>query len=197
MANTPDYSWPPIEKRKIIGKPYKRLDGPMKASGRAKYPSDKNLKDMLFGVYLSSPHAHARITSIDTSEAEKAPGVKAVYVAAAAGTEVQWQGFEIAAVAATTEEEARDAVRKIKVEYEVLPHLVREEDLSKAASRSKAAGEQVKGDPDKALQDAEVTAEGQYGIPVVTHCCLEPHGQILQWQGDKVNVWPSVQFVSG
>jgi len=197
MANTPDYSWPPVEKRKIIGKPYKRLDGPMKASGRAKYPSDKNLKDMLFGVYLSSPHAHARITSIDTSEAEKAPGVKAVYVAAAAGTEVQWQGFEIAAVAATTEEEARDAVRKIKVEYEVLPHLVREEDLSKAASRSKAAGEQVKGDPDKALQDAEVTAEGQYGIPVVTHCCLEPHGQILQWQGDKVNVWPSVQFVSG
>ncbi len=78
MANTPDYHWPPMDKRKVIGTSPKRLDGPMKSAGRAKYSSDLNLRGMLFGAYLTSPHAHARITSIDTSEAEKMHGVKAV-----------------------------------------------------------------------------------------------------------------------
>jgi hypothetical protein len=71
MANTPDYNWPPMEKRKVIGKPYKRLDGPQKASGRAKYCSDLKPKDMLFAVYLSSPHAHARVTSIALKRCDK------------------------------------------------------------------------------------------------------------------------------
>jgi xanthine dehydrogenase YagR molybdenum-binding subunit len=185
-----------MEKRKVIGKPYKRLDGPQKASGRARYSSDLKPKDLLFGVYLTCPHAHARVTSIDTSAAESTAGVKAVHVVSAAGTEVQWAGTEIAAVAATTEEIARDAVRKIKVDYEVLPHLVKDEDLSKAGTRAKAAGEKLVGDPDKAFQEAEAVSEGQYGIPVVTHCCLETHGQLIQWQGDQVNVWPSVQDVT-
>ena len=196
MANTPDYSWPPMDKRHVIGKSYKRLDGPQKASGRAKYGSDIRPQGLLFAVYLTSPHAHARVTSIDTSAAEKTAGVKAVHVVSPAGTEIQWAGMEIAAVAATTEETARDAVRKIKVDYEVLPHLVKEEDLSKAGERAKAAGEKLVGDPDKAFQEAEAVSEGQYGIPVVTHCCLETHGQIIQWQGDQVNVWPSTQDVT-
>jgi xanthine dehydrogenase YagR molybdenum-binding subunit len=148
MANTPDYSWPPQASRKVIGTSPKRLDGPQKASGRAKYTSDLNFKGMLFAAYLTSPHAHARITSIDTGAAEKTPGVKAVHVVAPAGTEIQWANGEIAAVAATSEEIARDAVRKIKVEYEVMPHLVKEADLAKAGSRGKAAGEKIVGDPD-------------------------------------------------
>src|SRR5436309_2902609 len=153
MANTPDYSWPPMEKRKVMGKPMKRLDGPPKASGRAKYSSDLNMKGLLFGAYLTCPHAHARVTSVDTSAAEKMPGVKAVHVSAPAGKEIQWQGTEIAAVAATTEEIAKEAVRKIKVEYEVMPHFVKDEALAKAGSRGKAAGEKVTGDPEKAFQD--------------------------------------------
>src|SRR5262249_27581630 len=175
MANTPDYSWPPMETRKQIGKSPKRLDGPAKSTGRAKYSSDINPKGLLFGVYLVSSHAHAKVTSIDTSAAEKSAGVKSVYVSAPAGTEVNWQGFEVAAVAATTEELARDAVRKIKVDYEVLPHLVREDDLAKAGARARQGAETTKGDPDKAFQDAEAVSEGTYGIPVVNHCCLEPH----------------------
>ena len=134
--------------------------------------------------------------SIDTSSAEKVPGVKAVHVTAPAGTEVQWQGFEIAAVAATTEEAAHDGIRAIKVDYEILPHLVREENLSKTGDRAKAAGEKVTGDPDAAFQQAEVVSEGTYGIPVITHCCLEPHGQVIQWQGDQVMAWPSTQDVT-
>ena len=197
MANTPDYSWPPMDARKIIGKPFKRLDGPQKASGRAKYTSDLKMKDLLYAVYLTCPYAHARITSIDTAAAEKMNGVKAVLVIAEAGKELQWHGQEVAAVAATTVEVASEAVRNIKVEYEVLPHFVNEADLAKAGSRGKAAGEKVTGDPDKAMQDAEAVSDGVYGIPVITHACLEPHGCVIQWQGDQVSAWPSTQFVTG
>jgi len=203
MANTPDYSWPPMEKRKVIGQRFKRLDGPQKSAGRAKYASDMRPKDLLFGAYLTSPHAHAKVTKIDTSAAEKMPGVKSVHVAAPAGTEMQYQGWEIAGVAATTEEAAREAARKIQVEYEVLPHLISDADLGKAASRAKQGGEQVVGDPDKAFQDAEAVSEGHYGIPVIYHSCLEPHGQVIQWmpgaepdgKADKIMVWPSTQNV--
>jgi xanthine dehydrogenase YagR molybdenum-binding subunit len=197
MANTPDYSWPPMETRKQIGKSPKRLDGPMKSTGRAKYSSDQNLKGMLFASILSCPHAHCRVTSIDTSAAEKMPGVKAVHVLTPAGTEISWALKEVAAVAATTEEIARDAIRKIKVEYETMPHLVNEADLGKAASRGKAAGEKVVGDPDKAFSEAEVVSEGTYGIPQADHACLEPHGSIVQFQGENINAWPSTQNVTG
>jgi xanthine dehydrogenase YagR molybdenum-binding subunit len=186
-----------MDARKIIGKPFKRLDGPQKASGRAKYTSDLKMKDLLYAVYLTCPYAHARITSIDTAAAEKMNGVKAVLVIAEAGKELQWHGQEVAAVAATTVEVASEAVRNIKVEYEVLPHFVNEADLAKAGSRGKAAGEKVTGDPDKAMQDAEAVSDGVYGIPVITHACLEPHGCVIQWQGDQVSAWPSTQFVTG
>ena len=91
----------------------------------------------------------------------------------------------------------QDATRKIKVQYEVLPHLVREDDLAKAGARAKPAGEQVKGDPDKAFQEADAVVEGHYGIPVITHCCLESHGNVVEWKGDHVNLYPSTQNVSG
>jgi xanthine dehydrogenase YagR molybdenum-binding subunit len=186
-----------METRKVIGKSPKRLDGPLKSTGKAKYTSDLNFKGMLYAVYLTSPHAHARVTSIDTSAAEKTAGVKSVHVISPAGTEVQWAGREIAALAATSEEIARDAVRKIKVEYEVMPHLVKEADLGKAGAKGKAAGERIVGDPDKAFQEAEVVSEGTYGIPMAAHACLEPHGCVIQWQGDQVQAWPSTQFVTG
>ena len=155
------------------------------------------MKDMLYAAYVLCPHGHARVTAIDTSAAEKMKGVAAVHVVAPAGTEVQWHGKEIAAVAATTEEAAREAVRKIKVDYEVMPHFVNEADLGKAGARGKAAGEKVTGDPEKAFQEAEAVSDGVYGIPVITHCCLEPHGTVIQWQGDQVMAWPSTQFVTG
>ncbi|MCS7023584.1 MAG: xanthine dehydrogenase family protein molybdopterin-binding subunit [Bryobacteraceae bacterium] len=192
----PNYSWPPMESRKQIGKRYRRVDGIEKATGRAKYNSDLNKPGMLFAAMLTSPYAHAKVRSIDTSQAEKMPGVTAVRVVAPAGTELQWVSQEIAFVSATSEEVARDAVRAIKVDYEVLPHVVREEDLSKVADRAKPAGEQVTGDPDKAFREAEVISEGMYGIPVLTHCCLEPHGQVVEWKGDQINYWPSTQNVT-
>jgi len=193
----PEYSWPPMDKRRVIGKRISRLDGIAKASGRAKYSSDTNLPNMLYGVLLTCPHAHATVKSIDTSAAEKSPGVKAVRVIAPAGTEIQWAGWEVAAVAAETEQQARDAVRKIKVEYEVLPHVVREEKLEQVGTRAKPSGERETGDPDAAFKEADAVSEGHYGIPVLAHCCLEPHGQVIAWDGKKLQYWPSTQNVSG
>src|SRR6185437_16603352 len=99
----------------LIGKRIPRLDGLLKASGKAKYPSDVRPEGTLFGAMLYSPYAHARVKSIDTSAAEKMPGVKAVVVIAKpGGPALRYHGDDIAAVAAETEEQARDAVRAIK-----------------------------------------------------------------------------------
>src|SRR5438067_10548505 len=104
MAN-----WPATPK--LIGTRIPRLDGLAKASGKAKYPSDVRPEGTLFGVMLYSPHAHAKVKSIDAADAEKMPGVKAVVLIAKAGTELRYQGDDIAGVAAETEEQARDAAR--------------------------------------------------------------------------------------
>jgi len=192
----PDYNWPPQGNRRLMGKRISRIDGGEKASGRAKYNSDINPQGLLHAMLLTSPYAHAKVVSIDVSEAKALKGVTAVRVIAQPGTEIQWEGAEIAAVAAETEQIARDGVRKIKVQWEVLPHVVKENDLSKAGTRVKAAGEQVTGDPDQGFKDAEVVHEGYYAIPVLTHCCLEPHGQVIQWNGDSIMAWPSTQAVS-
>ena len=77
-AQTPDYHYPPMDKRRVIGKPYKRLDGLAKSTGAAKYNSDIKPPGMLFAILLTSPYAHARVKSIDTSAAEKLQGVTAV-----------------------------------------------------------------------------------------------------------------------
>ncbi|MCX6620969.1 MAG: molybdopterin-dependent oxidoreductase, partial [Acidobacteria bacterium] len=192
----PNYSWPPMDQRRVIGKRTSRLDGVVKSSGKARYSMDVNRPGLLQAVLLTSPHAHARVTKIDTAAAEKLPGVKAIHLIAAAGNELQWQGAEIAAIAATTEEIARDAARKIVVEYDVLPHVVREEDLSKVGDRAKPTGDQTTGDPDKAFSEADAVSEGIYNIPVLTHCCLEPHGAVIEWKGDSIEYWPSTQGIS-
>jgi xanthine dehydrogenase YagR molybdenum-binding subunit len=180
-----------------MGKRVARLDGVMKASGRAKYSYDIARPGMLYGVIVTCPHAHAKLTGIDTSAAEKSRGVAAVEIMTKPGEEIQWAGYEIVAIAAETEELALDAARKVKAEYEVLPHFVNEQDLKNAGKNAKQSGEQVTGDPDAALKEAEVTSEGFYGVPVLNHCALESHGQVVEWKGDQMEYWPSTQNVAG
>src|SRR5437764_9726738 len=123
--------WP--KKRRLLGTKVKRVDAPEKATGRAKYSFDINRPGLLHAMILRSPHAHAKITSLDTAPAEKMPGVKAVVLIndPKPGKELYYAGDEIAAVAADTEEHAKDALRAIKVEYEVLDHIVSEEEVLK------------------------------------------------------------------
>lgn len=192
-----DYHWPEAGKRSLIGKRISRLDGPWKASGRAKYSYDVQLPGLLQGKLLYSLYAKATIKSIDTSAAEKMPGVKAVDVILEPGKQVQWAGQEIAAVAAETEEQARDAVRAIHVEFEPLAHFVGDLEPEKAgADNYKQSAEQTEGDPDAGFKNADVTLEGHYGAPVITHCCLESHGQVTAWDGDHLTVYASTQSVT-
>jgi xanthine dehydrogenase YagR molybdenum-binding subunit len=118
------YSWPDPATRPLLGKSIDRVDGPSKSSGRAKYTYDYNPQGLLAGKILRCPYAHAKITSIDTSAAEKIPGVKAVEIIQGPGMEIFWAGDEVVGVAAVDEGTAEDALRAIKVEYEILPHFV-------------------------------------------------------------------------
>ena len=127
-----------------------RPDGVDKVTGRARFGADFNLPGQLVGRVLRSPHAHARIVSIDTSKAEKLPGVKAVvtrddfadqpseFIPAGemminyrdmvrnilAREKVLYEGHAVAAVAATSVAIAKRALKLIEVEYEVLPPVI-------------------------------------------------------------------------
>lgn len=207
MAN----SWP--KERRLIGKKHPRVDGPEKATGRAKYSYDMNPKGLLHALILRSPHAHAKITKLDYADAEKMPGVKAVHVIAGEGRELYYAGDEILALAADTEEHAHDALRAVKVDYEVLPFVVLEEDglknpdaatappAGRPPSRSNIlpAGEQNSGDVEAAFKAADAVVEADYGVPTICHQCLESHGLVAQWDeaGEELTVWASTQAVSG
>ncbi|WP_037609254.1 xanthine dehydrogenase subunit D [Streptacidiphilus rugosus] len=121
-----------------------RPDGILKVTGQFAYSSDMWHEDMLWGMALRSPHAHARILSVDTSEAVKHPGVYAVMTyddipgskfygleikdqPALATGKIRYHGEAIAIVAADHPETARRALAKIKVEYELLPTITTEE----------------------------------------------------------------------
>src|SRR2546430_13860956 len=166
----PDYTWPAAQHRTLIGTRVTRVDSPAKVSGQAKYTYDVHRPGMLYGKVLRSPYAHAKVVSIDTSAAEKMPGVKAVEIMTEPGKEVFWEGHEVVAVAAETEEQVRDAARAIQVRYEKLPHLVSDAAPDKAGEHTKQLAEQTDGNPDQMLQQAEVVSEGEYGSPVITHC---------------------------
>ena len=127
---------------KSVGTRPIRPDGFEKVTGRAKFGADLKLPGMLEGAIVRSPHAHARIVSIDTTEAASMPGVKAIITGAdfpepsgnpmdqdlqrntIARDKAFYEGHVVAAVAASTRREARAAAAAIKVTYEVLPHVL-------------------------------------------------------------------------
>ncbi len=132
---------------KVIGTRPVRHDGADKVTGKAIYTDDMQLPNMAFGAFVRSPHAHARIVSIDTTEAEQMPGVLATCTSAdlpdpwdkvedlgegcvnyahlsgnvLARRKALYKGHAIAAVVATDSHLAEEAARRIKVEYEPLP----------------------------------------------------------------------------
>ena len=134
----PDYSWPDAEHRTLIGKRISRVDSPFKVSGRAKYTYDYHAANQLFGKVVRSPYAKAKIVSIDTSAAEKLPGVKAVEIVQKPGTIAQWAGDDIVALAAVDESTAEDAAKLIKVQYQPMAHLV--SDTEPPAGAAEEAG---------------------------------------------------------
>src|SRR5579863_121421 len=153
----PDYNWPDAEHRTLIGKRISRVDAPFKVSGRAKYTYDYHGANMLFGKILRAPYAKAKIVSIDTSAAEKLPGVKAVEIIQKAGTTAQWAGDEIVAVAAVDESTAEDAIRVIKVNYQLMSYLV--SDAEPPAGAGEAPGPMSEDDIDDAISNQTPDAQ--------------------------------------
>jgi len=203
--STPDpgkYAWP--EKPSLLGTPVKRLDGPDKVTGRARYTYDINRPGMIYGKIVRSPYPHARITSIDLSAAQKAPGVKAVIAWKEQGAEAFYQGDPVAAVAADTEERTMDAARLVRVRYEPLPHVASEAQAmaagapqwSTSQANTRAGARQETGDLDAGFKQAAHIVEATYSTHVITHVCLETHGAVCEWDGDKLTAWVSTQGVN-
>jgi xanthine dehydrogenase YagR molybdenum-binding subunit len=193
--------WGPNDKHKLLNHRITRVDGPLKATGVAKYTYDQRLPGMLYARVLRSPHAHARVTKLDTDAAAKIPGVKAIIPAPLA--EVRFAGAPVAAVAALTPEIAGDAVRAIKVTYEVLPHVVHAHvairpDAPKVVAEENNLQEKAKnGDPQKAeaaFANADAIVEGEYITSRIHHVCLETHGMVVDFRGgDSATIYASTQ----
>jgi xanthine dehydrogenase YagR molybdenum-binding subunit len=201
-AAHPTYAWP--EERTWLGGSVRRVDGPVKARGDAKYSYDITRPGMLYGRILRSPHAHARVRSIDLGPAERMPGVKAALVVAEPGTTVMYQGDEVAAIAAVDERVAADAIRAIRVDYEVLPHVATIERAMSPSAPAVFEGGNVRagtaeehGDLDAGFKAASQVVEATYSTQVQTHVSLETHGCVCEWSGEALTAWVSTQAVHG
>jgi xanthine dehydrogenase molybdenum-binding subunit len=185
-----------IEKDTLIGKGIPKLDAPERATGRAIYIQDLELPRMLHGAILRSDRVHARILSIDTTEAERLDGVRAVITAAdidnvpfghgkdnppLKGDRVRCSRDEVAAVAAETEEIARQALSLIRVTYEDLPPVLSVEDAlregapliyEKKGTNVAFTYDYDHGDVAEGERASDVIVEETYRLPYVTHCCL-------------------------
>jgi xanthine dehydrogenase YagR molybdenum-binding subunit len=210
----------PWGKTRIVGERLARVDGYARVSGTAVYPSDVILPGMLYGAILRSPHPHALVKKVDTAQAAAMPGVRAVLSAATPGADLVWpwdkevksklfdphcrfEGEAVAAVAADTPYQARDALRAIRVEYEVLPFVVDERQaLAAGAPQIHSGGNRVKppeiysrGDVAKGFAEADVVLERQYRTESELHTPMELHGCVANWEGNALTLWESTQGV--
>jgi len=236
-----DTSVKPTETQfKWVGTSPVRPDGVPKVTGRAQYGADFNMPGMLAGRILRSPHAHARIRSIDTSKAEALPGVKAVITAAdfpeqkfayvgpervaqnfwhmtrnvMAREKVLYEGHAVAAVAAASKSIGDEALSLIKVDYEVLPHVIDVdaamaddapllfEDMitrgiepapTKPSNISKRVEYKI-GDLDAGFKSADEVVEMSFKTAPVHQAYIEPQACVARFDADgQGELWSSSQ----
>ncbi len=195
-------SWP--EKREFIGAHTRRIDGPTKVSGTAKYASDVQPQGWLYGMILRSKWPKARITKIDLEQARAMPGIKAAVLAREGERTVRYYGEELAAVAGTTKQACLDALRAIRVEAKPLPFVVREDDAKEEGSprvwdevpNLSKPHVREEGEVDKAFGECAGVVEGFYTTPVQLHHPLETHGNTVSYTDDEVTAWSSTQGIS-
>jgi CO/xanthine dehydrogenase Mo-binding subunit len=215
---------------KVVGTRPIRPDGVDKVTGRAVFAADTRASGMLWGKIKRSPHAHARIISIDTSKAAALPGVKAVLTAEdfpviaseeafmgegpmnfrdlslniMARGKALYEGHAVAAVAATTQAIADEALDLIDVHYEVLPFVIDVEaamapdapilhddlftaGVTPAPTKPSNIAKVVtfkKGDIEAGFREAEVVVEGRYTTQPVHQAYIEPHACLATYSPD-------------
>jgi xanthine dehydrogenase YagR molybdenum-binding subunit len=194
--------WDLESKLSVVGKSHPRVDGLAKATGKARYTHDVRLPGMLWGVILRSPHACATVKAIDVEKARSAPGVKAVFAMMGPGSRVLFHGHEVAALCADTLDNAREALRLITVDYEVLPCVAEAaEGRKEGAPRVSQRMENVQGrgratspEVEKGLEGSDKTVKATYKTQVQFHTALETHGFVAHWEeADKLTIYASTQ----
>jgi xanthine dehydrogenase YagR molybdenum-binding subunit len=179
--------WDLDSKLRVVKGRQPRLEGPLKVTGRAKYTFDISMPGMLWGKMVRASVPAAEIVKIDTSKAEKLPGVKAVWTTEARA--VRFAGQDVAAVAAISPEVAEDAARLVEVTYDERPYVT---DIQKAMEEGAPTvynADQVPGSPKapvkgnvvgpivprrggqrgdvaKGLAEADVTVESTPSVPL-------------------------------
>jgi 4-hydroxybenzoyl-CoA reductase alpha subunit len=204
-----------------IGKRLPRVDAVVKATGEAKYAGDLSLPGMLHGKMVRSPYPHARIRHIDTSQAKRLSGVRAVVAGkdtigfkaggiSAQGDEpylaldkVRFIGDAVAAIAAIDEETAEEALDLIRVEYDELPAVVdplaamREDTplIHDHAPRNISFKTDLSyGDVDQAFRECDYAREDRFETTPIRHGFLEPHAALAVWDhSGRVSFWGSKQ----
>jgi 4-hydroxybenzoyl-CoA reductase alpha subunit len=209
-----------MEEYSVIGKRIPRVDGRVKTTGEAKYAADLEMPGMLWCKILRSPHAHARILNIDTSRAEKLPGVKAVCTGKdfkgwrwgwmpqtrdetpLAVDKVRYLAEAVAAVAAVDEDTAEEATELIKVDYEELPGVFdAEESMKEGAPQIHAYAKNNLsvefhmdfGDVDKAFRESDLVHEDRFETGRVNTGFLEPPAAVALWDSSGITIWAAKQ----
>jgi CO/xanthine dehydrogenase Mo-binding subunit len=205
------------QQTRAIGQRATRQDGRLHGLGQTKYIDDMAFPGMLFARIKRAGVASAKIKRIDTSAAEKIPGVMAVLTGKdipvnSFGPSFQDQpvlcdeqvfhaGDGVAAVAATTEQIANEAIDKIVVEYEPLPavfdpfeamqdgaHLVHAPNSNIYATKSIR-----KGDVEAGFAQSDHIFEQRFSTQMVEHVSLEPHAAIADWDANgRVTIWATI-----
>ncbi len=215
-----------------VGQVAEKLDSREKVVGRSEYIADLYRPDMVHAAVLGSPFAHARIVGYDVTEARAAPGVVAVLTGddvgdgrmgafikdehALAKGKARYLGEPVAAVAAETLEQARHAVRLIKIDYEELPAVlspeagledgapVLHEDLENyfkvfdTGSQGNLASRTVfeEGDIEHIWDECDVIVEGDYTTEPQAHISIEPCGALAEVDATgRVTLWSANQSV--
>ena len=200
------------EEGDFIGKNIRRIDAPSKVSGRLKYAADMIMPGLLHVQVLRSPHAHARILSIDTSAAEAMDGVEAVITSAdvpgedgfgvfvndqpvMARGKVRYVGEAVAAVAAEDPLIARRALGAIKVVYETLPAVFDPDEAMRPGApvlHDYAPDNVTKhipirvGDVENGFAESDLVVEEIYSTQPIEHAYLEPEAGLAYVDHDGV-----------
>ncbi|MBK7877388.1 MAG: xanthine dehydrogenase family protein molybdopterin-binding subunit [Planctomycetes bacterium] len=191
--------WGERKDLKVLNTELRRVDGPVKVTGRARYTHDVRLPGMVYARLLCCPYPSAEVT-IDVQDALKLPGVEAAIVLE---TKTRFLGQPIAVVAGRTSDHADDALRALKVTYKPLPWAVdRAQALAEGAPNVRKNGN--KGKPgqngDRAEAEAAIAAapaklEATYSVPVQHHASLETHGVVIDYRGgEEATVYISTQW---
>lgn len=205
----------------VIGERLPRVDAREKVTGEAKYAADYSLPNMLWCKLLRSPYPHARILSIDTSKAERLPGVKAAVTAKDFGgwtwgwmpatrdepplavDKVRYMAEAVAGVAAIDEDTAEEACQLIRVDYEELPGIFEPEEAMRESAPK--VHDYVKnnisveyhwnfGDVEKAFAESYIVREDRFRTSRATHGYLEPPAILAYYDPTGyITVWASKQ----